>query len=72
MINLMTNNYCLAENLHKYMFTFSLGKGRGAVIINSSRYPQKYLQILENNQFSKINNNPMKRIKSKTQRCVPA
>ena len=45
-------------------------KGRGLVIIDSSKYTEKCLGIQQNDQFSKINDDPTKRTESKIQRCV--
>ena len=43
---------------------------RGAATMNSSKYAGKCLGILKNNQFAKINDDSMKRIESKIQKCV--
>ena len=40
-------------------------KWRGVVIVNSFKYMDKYLGILENDQYVKINYDPVKRIESK-------
>ena len=45
-------------------------KGRGVVIMDSSKCTEKCLGSLENDRFAKINNDPTKRIESKTERCV--
>ena len=38
--------------------------------MDSSKYTEKCLVILENDQFAKIKDNPTKRTESKIQRCV--
>ena len=38
--------------------------------MDSSKYTEKCLGLLENNGFAKITDNPTKRIESKIQRCV--
>ena len=38
--------------------------------MGSSKYTEKYRRILENDQFTKINNDSTKRIESKIQRCL--
>ena len=38
--------------------------------MDSSKYTEKCLELLENDQFAKINDDPTKRIESKIQRCV--
>ena len=43
-------------------------KGRGIVIMDSSKYTEKCLGMLENDQFS--NDDPTKSIQSKIKRCV--
>ena len=43
---------------------------RGVATMNSSKYAGKCLGIPKNNQFTKINDDPMKRIESKVQKCV--
>ena len=38
--------------------------------MDSSKYTEKCLGLLENDRFAKINNDPAERIESKIQRCV--
>ena len=45
-------------------------KERSAVIMDSSKYTEKCLGILENDQFAKINDDQTKRLESKIQRCA--
>ena len=45
-------------------------KGRGVVIIDSSKYIEKCLNIPDNEKFFKVTDDPTKRIECKTQRCV--
>ena len=44
-------------------------KGRGVVIMDSSKYEGKYLGLQENDQFAKINDDSMKCIERKIQIC---
>ena len=45
-------------------------KGRGEVIMDSSKYTEKCLGLLENDRFAKTNDYSTKRIESKIQRYV--
>ena len=45
-------------------------KRRCVVIMDSSKYTEKCLGLLKNDQFAKINDDPAERIESKIQRCV--
>ena len=45
-------------------------KGRGIVIMDSSKYIEKCLSIFDNEKFIKITDDPTKRIECKIQRCV--
>ena len=43
-------------------------KGRGIVIMDKTKYPEKSLALLNTNQFVKLNSNPTKQIETKIQR----
>ena len=45
-------------------------KGRGVVIMDSSKYIEKCLGLLDNEKFVKTTDDPTKRIECKTQPCV--
>ena len=45
-------------------------KGGGVVIMDSSKYIEKCLGLLDNEKFVKITDDPTKRIECKIQRCV--
>ena len=45
-------------------------KGRGIVIMDSSKFIEKCLSILDNEKIVKITNDPMKHIECKIQQCV--
>lgn len=45
-------------------------KGRGVVIVYSSKHTEKCLEIPEVDHFEKINDDPTKRIESKIQICL--
>ena len=45
-------------------------KGKGVVIMDSSKYIEKCLSILDNEKIMKIIDDPTKRIECKIQRCV--
>ena len=45
-------------------------KGRGVVVMDSSKYIEKWLSILDNEKFIKITNEPPKHIECKIQWCV--
>ena len=40
-------------------------------IIDHSKYTEKCIELLENDRFAKVNDDPTKRIESKIQICVP-
>ena len=43
-------------------------EGRGIVIMDKTKYPEKSLALLNTNQFVKLNSNPTKQIETKIQR----
>ena len=45
-------------------------KGRGVVIMDSSKYIEKCLSLLDNEKFVKITDDPTKSTECKIQRCV--
>ena len=71
-INVPYNYQKIVKDLasNKGMRTLRQDKGRGVVIMDSSKYIEKRLGLLDNEKFVKTTDDPTKRIECKIQRCV--